>query len=53
MPASSTTVAWLAAAMSRLRCRNLHFVGAAPHGSSETTAPVCAMRVRSDSWPSG
>ena len=49
----SLNTAGHAAAMRRFRCRNLHFVGAAPHGSSETTAPVCAMRVRSDSWPSG
>ena len=53
-PASSTTVASLAAAISRLRCRNLHFVGAVPHGSSEMTAPwLDAMRVSSDSWPIG
>ena len=35
MPASSTTVAALAAAINLFRCRKRHLVGAAPQGSSE------------------
>src|SRR5690606_10958441 len=44
-PASITTVAWLAAAMSLFRCKNLHLVGCDPGGSSETTAPDSTIRV--------
>jgi hypothetical protein len=46
-PASTTTVASLTAAMSLLRDRNRHFVGAVPHGTSLTTAPVSTIRRRS------
>ena len=41
------------AAMSLLRCKNLHLVGAAPQGSSETTAPSSTILVRSASCPLG
>ena len=43
-PASTTTTAPARAAINRFRCRNLHFVGAEPHGTSLITAPVAAMR---------
>ena len=52
-PASTTTTARLAAAISRLRCRNRHLVGAVPHGTSETAAPVSMIRVSRASWPEG
>ena len=52
-PASTTTVARHMAAMSRLRCRNRHFVGEKPGGISVITAPVAMMRCKSASCPLG
>jgi hypothetical protein len=42
-PASTTTVASPSAAISLLRCKNLHLVGAAPGATSDITVPFAAI----------
>jgi len=51
--ASTMTVPWLTAAMRRFRARKRAFVGLAPGGYSDTTAPRSATRSSREAWIRG